>query len=87
MPEPSLTWSQGKTGNLNGKVGPYTLFTVAFHTRERAFFVFSKLPGLKSVRVGSPEEGRRVAAGLWRRYFELLAGLAGTSTSNPREGK
>ena len=82
-----LSWTPDKTGNLNGKVGPYTLFTVAFHTGERAFFVFPKLPGLKSVRVGSPEEGRRVAAGLWRRYFKLLAGLAGTSTSNPREGK
>ena len=86
MPEPSLTWSPDKTGNWNGKVGPYTLFTVAFHTGERAFSVFPKLPGLKSVRVGSPEEGRRVAAGLWRRYFALLAGLAGTSTSKPKGG-
>lgn len=56
-----LSWSQDKTGTLNGKVWPLTLFTVAYYP-GRGHFVAPKLPGLnKTIPVGSEEDGRKRA--------------------------
>jgi hypothetical protein len=69
-----LTWSQNKAGTLNGKVGDFTLFTVAYYP-ERGYFVAPKLPGLnKTIPVNSEEEGRRKAEALYQRYFDFLKG-------------
>jgi len=71
----SLTWSRTEIGNLNGKVGPYTFFTVAYHTAEKGYFVFPKLPGLKSLKVSSTEEGCLVATKMYKDFFCFLEGM------------
>jgi hypothetical protein len=69
-----LTWSQNKAGTLNGKVGDFTLFTVAYYP-ERGYFIAPKLPGLnKTIPVNSEEEGKRKAEALYQRYFDFLKG-------------
>jgi hypothetical protein len=69
-----LIWSQNKAGTLNGKVGDFTLFTVAYYP-ERGYFIAPKLPGLnKTIPVNSEEEGRRKAEALYQRYFDFLKG-------------
>jgi hypothetical protein len=69
-----LKWSQNKAGTLNGKVGDFTLFTVAYYP-ERGYFVAPKLPGLnKTIPVNSEEEGKRKAEALYQRYFDFLKG-------------
>jgi hypothetical protein len=67
-----LSWSQMQSGTWNGKVGPYTFFTVAWHTDDHRFFVGSKLPGQKTYPVGSVAEGRKVAQKLWQEFFYFL---------------
>jgi hypothetical protein len=70
-----LSWSMNKTGTLNGKVGPLTLFTVAYYP-GRGHFVAPKLPGLnKTIPVRSEEEGRKRAEGLFQRYLDFLMGV------------
>jgi len=59
--------SQMQSGVWNGKAGATTLMTVAWHP-GRGWFVAPKLPGLKTVNVGSDQEGRRVADKLWSRW-------------------
>jgi hypothetical protein len=53
-----------QTGTWNGKVGQTTLMTVAWYAK-RGWFVAPKLPGLKTVNVGSEQEGMRLAENLW----------------------
>ena len=70
-----LSWSPNKAGTLNGKVGHLTLFTVAYFP-ERGHFVAPKLPGLiKTIPVGSKEEGKKRAEALYQRYFDFLMGV------------
>ncbi len=70
-----LSWSPNKAGALNGKVGPLTLFTIAYYP-ERGHFVAPKLPGLnKTIPVSSKEEGKRRAEALYQRYFDFLLGV------------
>jgi hypothetical protein len=52
--------SRMESGVINCKIGAITLFVVAYHAGD-GYFVHSKLPGLKSVRVGCDEEGVTVA--------------------------
>jgi hypothetical protein len=59
-----LQWSRMQSGVWNGKVGSVTLMVVALHP-ERGWFVSPKLPGLKTVNVGSEQEGQIVADKLW----------------------
>jgi hypothetical protein len=69
-----LQWSQDKTGTINGKVGPITLFTIAYY-QERGYFISPKLPGLnKTIPVTSEETGKRKAETLYQRYFNFLKG-------------
>ncbi len=70
-----ISWSQNKEGTLNGKVGPLTLFIIAYYP-ERGHFVAPKLPGLnKTIPVSSKEEGKRRAEGLYQRYFDFIMGV------------
>jgi hypothetical protein len=64
-----LTWSQDGHGAWNGKVGPVTMFCVAYYA-ARGWFVAPKLPGLnKTVAVGSQEEGQTLAEKLYRQWL------------------
>jgi hypothetical protein len=69
-----LVWSRMQSGVLNGKVGPYHLFSVAFHTGENRYFVAPKLKGQKTVPVGSEAEGVRLAERLYQDFLKVLAG-------------
>jgi hypothetical protein len=66
-----LSWSQNQAGAWNGKAGPYTLMVVACHQGE-GWQVHPKLPGLKSVKVKTPEAGRIAAECMWRDWFKAL---------------
>jgi len=69
-----IKWSRNQTGTLNGKVGPITLFCVAYFP-ERGYFVVPKLPGLnKTIQVSSEEAGKNEAEGLYYRYLDFLNG-------------
>ncbi len=82
-----LTWSQTKAGTLNGKVGNFTLFTVAYYP-ERGYFVAPKLPGLnKTIPVNSKEEGKRKAEALYQRYFDFLKGAEWYLDTRPPKAK
>lgn len=67
-----LAWSRNGQGNWNGKVGPLTLFVVAWHTGRRQWLVISKLPGGKTKAVGGVAEGQALAGELWERFLELV---------------
>ncbi len=70
-----LKWSRMESGNLNGKVGPVTLFTVNWHTGVRRWFVASKLPGLnRPIPATAESHGMMVAEECWRQYQKFLAG-------------
>lgn len=66
-----LQWSQNQVGNYNGKVGVLTLFVVAYHTGENRWMLLPKLPGFKSVPVGSILEGQRRAAALYQSFMDI----------------
>jgi hypothetical protein len=69
-----LRWSRNKVGNLNGKVGPITLFCVSYHP-ERRYFITPKLPGLnKTIDVLSELEGCQVASKMYENYVDFLTG-------------
>jgi hypothetical protein len=69
-----LKWSRNEAGTLNGKVGPFTLFTIAYYP-QRGYFVAPKLPGLtKTILVNSEEAGQKKAEALYQRYFDFLKG-------------
>ena len=61
-----------KSKVLNGKVGPHTFFTIAYHTGEKYYFVSPKLPGMQTVRVASEEEGRQMAERLYMNFIAIL---------------
>ncbi len=68
----SLVWSQMQCGTLNARAGPYHLFSVAYHTGDKVWFVAPKLKGQKTIRVRSAAEGRAVAEGLYRDFVAAL---------------
>jgi len=67
-----LTWSRMQSGVWNGKVGQFTFFAVAWHTGEHAYYVFPKLPGIKSVKVQSEADGKFIADQLYKHWLEML---------------
>lgn len=69
-----LVWSEMQNGTLNAKVGPYHLFSVAWHTGERKWFVAPKIRGQKTVEVKSQEEGKEMAEQLYQNLLSTLAG-------------
>jgi hypothetical protein len=76
-----LKWEQMKSGTLNAKVGCYHLFSVAYHTGDKAWYVFPKIKGQPSVSVQSQEQGIQVAE---RLYQELCNTLVCREQEPPR---
>ncbi len=70
-----LKWSSDKKQNHNGKIGPVTMFTVAYHTGEQCYKLVPKLPGLnRAIKVDSIEEGKKLAETLYKKYLDFLLG-------------
>jgi hypothetical protein len=59
-------------GTLNAKVGPYHLFSVAFHTGHKSYFVIPKIKGQKTVVVKSQQEGVEMAENLFKKLLSAL---------------
>ena len=69
MKESILKWSRAQSGVLNLKAGwGITLFVVAYHSGD-GYYVHPKLPGLKSIKVGSETEGQTTAIKQCLRWF------------------
>jgi hypothetical protein len=67
-----LKWSQMENGTWNGKLGPYTLMTVALHKSDNApdeWWVHPKVPGLKSCPARTDEEGKMIAQEQFARWL------------------
>lgn len=77
-----LKWSPDQRQNHNGKIGPVTMFTVAYHTGEQCHLLVSKLPGLnRAIKVGSLKEGKELAETRYKKYVDFLLGAEWLETS------
>ena len=76
-----LKWSTDQIKNHNGKIGPLTMFTVSYNNKEQCHILVPKLPGLhRAIKVGSIEEGEKLAEMLYKKYVEYLLGPEGFET-------
>jgi hypothetical protein len=68
-----LKWSRNRQGNLNGKAGWITLFTVSYHSGQRNYIAVSKLPGIrKAITAKSEREAQEMAEKLYQEYLGYL---------------